>query len=205
MKLINFLDFCAKDDIRSYLNHPFAVGDYTAASNGHVVAFSKAAPGSLGVTKESTAKTLAGILGSIDNAEWTPLPEITIPHKDLCACCGGSGKMFICPECDGDGEVLLENDYSEYECECRTCHGRGKLKDSKRNKPTACDDCCGSGRKYPEKARVKICGVSISPVYAELICHADSVEVSNTEGLLLFRQQVDGEAAISGAIMGIRE
>jgi hypothetical protein len=87
-----------------------------------------------------------------------PLPTgLPVGADKECGGCGGSGKVvaYLCPECDGQGDVEWMGDYSmhTYSDECDFCDGSGSISsaDAQRigrsgGEPSECEDCHGTGR-----------------------------------------------------------
>lgn len=65
--------------------------------------------------------------GHRDVSDWMGLPYYDTTSLDRCGACHGDGTLQDCPECDGEGVVSLDNEYNEYECECKTCGGEAAL------------------------------------------------------------------------------
>ena len=88
-------------------------------------------------------------------------PRLTPPGVKVNGHTPATGKRYSCPECDGDGEVHLITDWSDYgEETCDTCDGLGQLsKDHwlrlmpKGSNPVGvdCYSCDGTGKKHDEK------------------------------------------------------
>ncbi len=68
---------------------------------------------------------------------WLELPSLEmLGELKPCPKCGGA-TAATCPECDGEGVVILSNSFNEYECECRSCDGNGET--------NYCSTCKGMG------------------------------------------------------------
>lgn len=86
----------------------------------------------------------------LDMSEYSiqPMSALTVTKEaGLCFQCDGVGintefdADADCEECDGDGEVELDNDYNDYICECKSCGGTGKVDSA----DGICDSCNGKG------------------------------------------------------------
>jgi len=130
-KTIDLIAFCGKNDIRSYLNAPATIGDYTYASNGHLMV---RVPKLQGVETadfdffNAAIAKLEAALGLTPTAIQR-LDGCNFKHVP-CEYCKKQGFRFNCPECNGDGAVDLETDYSNYEVDCNTCIGKGHICES---------------------------------------------------------------------------
>jgi hypothetical protein len=159
--MIDLISFCQTDGSKA-INTPWSEGDYTYASNGHLLV---RVPRREDVAEKIEAPNIAGTsLGAgLDKtpAEWVDVPRLVVAPDD-CPECKGTGKQYNCPECEGEGEVHLSTDWSDYgEETCETCGGNGQLsKDQwlrlmpKGSNPAGenCYSCNGIGKKYEGKA-----------------------------------------------------
>lgn len=203
--MIDIKSFCAIGDIRDVLNAPFIFEDKMIASNGRIMI---AMPNDGNneyqhCPQDFNVKRLLDIMES--PSEWTACnkSEIVFPEKVVCAECIGSGKSERkeCEECDGEGEVDLENDYSTY-CgiECKSCDGDGYI--LKKSTDKTCLECAGTGKVDQYMSAVEILGLKIRVKYLRLIIDEENLEfaVDDKKDKLIFRCG-DG---ITGAIMAIR-
>lgn len=114
--MIDLQQFCATDKTRPYLLKPFSAGEWSWATNGHIMVRvprrsdvpERAKHGEPDVEKviADTAEKLQG--------DFVPLPKVEFPPRDEdeeeCENCDGSGKAHSCPDC---------------ECKCEECGGTG--------------------------------------------------------------------------------
>jgi len=212
MRTLQLKDFCATtEDIRAYLNQPFNEGDFTFATNGHVML---AVPRDAAFDGNSSlgARTVA-VLEVDEPHQWHPLPpvEVEVPPGDPCAACGGTGKatLAVCPECRGDGEIEFSNRHHTYWFDCKTCDGDGKVW-AQSDESGSCARCNGTGEVDPPLHTIKpvsILNVAVQPKYAALIAGAPGLEVASSvknKHMLMFRQVDDaGTVLARGAIMGM--
>lgn len=63
--------------------------------------------------------------------------------RETCNHCKGNGKVTICPECEGSGEIELDSGYNFYSVECQTCGGTGEYSDPDGDE--TCENCDGEG------------------------------------------------------------
>lgn len=166
--MIDLQSFCADpDDQRVYLTRPFSIGDYTLASNGHIL---------IRIARQD------GILPPENMPEkvaMAALSQLEITHRKLgcetgilrlddfnpesleCDTCAGTGKIHCCPECGGYGET---GGTSELDNEnCATCDGLGhvpsthipalreKFPQAKPYTPDRCPSCYGLGKCCADK------------------------------------------------------
>ena len=92
-----------------------------------------------------------------DDVQWMDLPTIDLETLEPCDECHGTltvPGMKACPECDGEGEVCLENDHNEYECMCKTCDGEGEV--PSRVHVTDCTSCDSTGKDIGQENPVQI-------------------------------------------------
>lgn len=195
---MNVLDFCGVGDIRYYLNSPFYVDGNVCCSNGHVLAWKHENEIRTDNAPDDLKNRVRGMM-DIDHSRFKPcsfeMPEIEMRN---CAQCEGTGKCTRteCEECDGEGEVELTNDYSDYEVECKTCDGDGFHRSIGGE---ICMGCEGSGEVTKEDfIRFHVCGVSIQYKYAKMI-HGEGLECFKDGDMLYFKK--DG---LTGIVMGCR-
>ena len=141
--------FCSKDSIRININKPFSEGIYTYATNGHIIV---RVPRIEGVGEQETSDKFNPVkpeplFASIPDYPYFTIPDIPEPSFDECSKCAGTGKVKVCPECDGDGEVHFSTRYNNYDCDCETCGGDGVFVKGKGNENT-CEKCDGEGKIY---------------------------------------------------------
>jgi molecular chaperone DnaJ len=69
--------------------------------------------------------------------------KLNIQRQDSCETCGGtgsaSGKVTVCPQCNGTGTVNQMAGAMKFSLSCPKCNGKGRLKN-------ACPTCLGEGR-----------------------------------------------------------
>ena len=163
--------FCNKDKYRRNISTPFSIGDYTYATNGHVI---------IRVDKVES-------IGSVENSlnpetlltwdhskikEWLPLPEYSIDISDKCRYCRGTGKSEECSECEDEGFVEFSNSHNNYEVECKTCEGFGTVV----SEDIPCDNCGESGFNLNSPINFKDKKVNVR--YLELIKDLTSIALS---------------------------
>jgi hypothetical protein len=156
---------------------PFSFGDFTYATNGHILV---RVPRRSDVPEwEALNEKTAVLFDEIDytaaNAALTEIPDFPQPEPVACKICKGSGKVSKCPECDGEGEVTVSNDWHDYECECLTCHGEGKVHGT----DATCFACDGTGMKKVMK-RVAMGCTGFSSHYLTMMKELPGMKISPT-------------------------
>jgi hypothetical protein len=109
-------------------------------------------------------------------AVWLPAPAVAVTILP-CKRCAGTGKSNQCPECDGEGEVTLENDFNEYKCTCQTCSGKGDYRGLSGGKEVPCRECGGTGKDL-EHTPVNVNGVLVSDLYLSWIAALPNAEIA---------------------------
>lgn len=139
--------FCSTDLTRVNINKPFSRGEYTYATNGHILV-RIARIGDIGEQEKSDKfkpTEPETLFAAVKDYPYHPIPDIPVPLSKDCFKCAGTGKTKTCPECDGDGEVHFSTRWNDYTCECESCNGDGLLVNGKGPDQT-CDKCDGSGK-----------------------------------------------------------
>ncbi len=109
--------FCAIDDARWNLLHPWTRDGYTWATNGHIIV---RVPAMDDVPENNDAPDAGRLMAKApDDLPYFPVPECTMPAPISCSWCDGTGrdpndKRCRCDECDGtkteeDILQILEN------------------------------------------------------------------------------------------------
>lgn len=222
---LDLCNFCGSDNYREYLNKPFQVGLFVAATNGHVMAMHPADPGLTTIPVNAASlpprisEAVLKYAQKVASQQFYERQRFTdtVPQVEPTPCeeCHGSGKSRrqTCPECDGDGEVEAETDYSTYDgLQCKTCDGEGWVLGCK-SEIRDCVVCSGSGKTYKQGQRVSIGGAHIQPQYWDLIKDLHGLELcfvtddldsySKSESLG-FRQVINGKVISIGLILGMR-
>lgn len=123
MNLEKIKKFCKREDIRELTLHPWKVGGFVVATNGHI-AIRVAAFGDLLLVDAEMKKN--PIPKCIDDAkapglELFSIPALPEPHT--CEKCNGSGIAHVCEDCDGEG-VLIKKSGNEIDCPACKCSGQ---------------------------------------------------------------------------------
>lgn len=112
--MIDLQQFCAGPDDREYLRTPFSKGDYSYATNGHIMVRVPRDP-SLGECKRPDLPVEPPFV-NLDDAKFAKITHGTLPilppdRQEHCEDCDGRGSEHDCPDC---------------QCDCQSCGGTGK-------------------------------------------------------------------------------
>lgn len=102
--------YCGTDPCREYLTKPFTVGEFTYATNGHIMI---RVPKVAGVPKQTKDSDWNGPLKALADTAFSPLAHGPVPEHPLGSCtkCDGRGTAHDCPDC---------------ECGCGACNNTGE-------------------------------------------------------------------------------
>lgn len=193
-------DFCATNDTRNYLQSTFEVAGHSIGSNGHWMAFIKGHNGDSAEIPENVRARISSIIKTSHELNYQSLPPLIEPEKVDCYVCKGIGRSqtVLCPECEGDGSVELENDYNTYyDIECKSCGGFGHKTTT--DTDSGCLHCGNTGKAYSPAFAMDIDGVLLNPRYLIPVSKLPKVEVAalSDKNLLFFRS-----SELNGVIMG---
>jgi hypothetical protein len=163
--MIDLQQFCADPyDPRIYLTRPFTLGNYTLASNGHILIRVDHQDGYL--SPENMPENATNAVLSIPDTAYSKLGTETgtlplagyKPYLVECGTCAGTGKINTCPQCGGWGEICED---------CETCDGAGCIPSTQmpalREKfalstppaePYRCPECYGLGQRCPAQTHI---------------------------------------------------
>ena len=108
--------FCSDDISRPSLSAPWSSGDYSYASNGHLIV---RVPRMVDIAESDVAPKVAGMFDKhmVEPPEWFALSDIELPEMEIvdCATCeGGEESVHDCPDCS---------------CICEDCNDTGKVEE----------------------------------------------------------------------------
>lgn len=117
--MIDLQQFCGKDETRPYLMKPFTFGDFSYATNGHIMV---RVPKRAGVEPPSKSFNPEKPLEGLEQASFAA-PKFKLPPQPSgdteCEACDGRGYEHNCPDCecmcracDGSGSAAVEGNYS---------------------------------------------------------------------------------------------
>ena len=115
--MIDLKPFCGDNDIRYYLNEPFSEGEFTYATNGHILIRVPRRDDAKEVEADSMKNRLPKMFA--DNPFLLPveIPDIPPMVEGDCDCCNGEGTHdykcgnappYACGECNGTGKQMTE-------------------------------------------------------------------------------------------------
>ena len=142
--MIDLVKFCSKDKTRLQINKPWSRGEYTYATEGHImIRVSRLAD----VSEDPAAPDGNDIFvqsAKIQGRTWCTIPPYTLERKP-CNDCHGDGYFHKCDNCEGSGYV------GRNDRDCSDCDGDGFLSCTE-FAPEAypCEDCDGEGLGRPE-------------------------------------------------------
>jgi hypothetical protein len=151
-KTISLSEILAKfvsdsQDCRDHLKRPFIIGEYIYASNGHIAV---RIPKQEGIEAAIHDKVPQIEQLFTDNIQCKFLKAlVTLPSPIDCNFCGGSGTVYKCPACDGEGDF----DHHDYNYACKTCDETGDVDVGKQTDKRDCFQCDGTGHK-PQRVKV---------------------------------------------------
>ncbi len=153
MKLSEFEKFCSVDKEKPMLTKSFNQGDYRYATDEYIVIRILNTEACKILENEKLPNMDALKWDHSEITKWQSLTNIDSSMIDKCVFCKGTGRVNVCHECDGDGEVNAETEYSSYLCDCATCNGKGSIGigDEDSNE---CEDCEASGLNYSYRFKV---------------------------------------------------
>ncbi len=118
MNAADLQKFCAdEDDIRPYLRQPWSSGEWTYATNGHILVRVKRLAD---VHENVAAPNAQKLLDAAKIGEWLKVPETAEPPEIACDECNGTGEVE-CPTCG-------------HEDKCDDCCGTGMVRETKASK-----------------------------------------------------------------------
>jgi len=205
MNLDTIKQFCSPTvDIRSYLEHPFTIGHYTAASNGHALITipseksHQAAP-----VDQSTSNRIPKIITRAEQATLRPITLKKLPDAIPCETCAATGKVNIttCTECDGDGEIEFQTANHKYCVECKKCAGEGE--EITQGTTDACFQCGGNGHTYDD-ITVKILNLNLSPNLLKLIINLPDLHAGTNTAIAFADEFYFRSGPHLGIIMAMR-
>lgn len=103
--------FCSTEETRFYIMKPWSRGEYTFATNGHILV---RVPRRTDIAENDLCPDAAKVFAKIEAQICAPLPAYKLPdeEKNECSLCEGGGKGHDCPDC---------------ECACANCDGKGEV------------------------------------------------------------------------------
>lgn len=195
---INLMRFCDKDNSNDNLQEPFNLEGMTIAANRHIIIVVPRNNKYKESQNDVINKAILDIFDKFESCDFKNLPDIKLPEPVGCWCCLGKGKATrkFCLECDGEGEVMASNAYSNYDVECMSCSGDGYAVNRKTDQ--ICDVCYGAGTCYQRGfENIEVEGLYIDVFYLGMIVGLKDLKIAalNKKNMLLF-QFSEGKGAI---------
>jgi hypothetical protein len=162
--MLDLRKFCAVgDEARSYLNEPWSLGEYTYATNGHILV---RVPRRDDVPENPknpiTAEKVGRVAWEAPTDVWAAPTIVGLPPRV---------DDTECPDCEG---LCIANHCASCECECPVCGGSGLISNDK-----------GKSARYR--------GVPFALKYVRLICELPGVEITaQTHSHASLRFRFDG-------------
>lgn len=171
--MIDLWPFCSPD--RENLTVPFSRGQYTYATNGHIVV---RVPRRADVPENPKAPDIEKI-GLEAPTNLRPLPHYTLPTGRKCLRCRGAGRAYDCDKCEGSGWSQCSHCNSEIEC--KECHGAGQIarpEEGQNLQLADCAECSGSGVVFDMRPVVFLTPeIAIAYRYAALLLTIPGLQV----------------------------
>jgi hypothetical protein len=127
MTLDELKKFCADFDIRTYLNSPFSLGDWTYATDGCIAARIPRVDAVPEVKLPEGIPQRLSALFAKEFGNWVPVPVVTIRPDD------------DCDECQGTTELECDMGHMHG---CNYCYGTGKQSGYTKDHKTMIGDTC---------------------------------------------------------------
>lgn len=159
------------------ISTPYSQGDYTIATNGHVLI---RVPRMADVTRNDGPDIVPLFEKAPEPEEWFFVPPPQPPTTMECTACFGKK---VCPECENEGTIEIYSRGRWYEVKCRSCNGAGMF--------VSCDECDSSGH-IVTFGWSKVGNQAFSDKYLALLKTLPGVEIGPTHDLKLARFRFDG-------------
>jgi len=149
--------FCGDPLCSGRIGEPWSKDNFTFATNGYILVRVPRLPE---VPEGENVVNIDAVLNinpepSDTYVDAPGIEDLAIPECPRCK--GKESEPRECEECEGSGEVLLENDFNEYECTCKSCGGDGEH--------GRCPKCKGTGYLIDsEDALVPIVGAEFKKI-----------------------------------------
>lgn len=166
--MIDLEKFCSKSHYTKTLIEPFSENNYTYASDSVIIIRVDKIQEITQLYPSVRAEQLFEENKISKNEIWIDPPKFEIIERN-CRKCEGIGKIIVCKECNGTGDLEFSNSYNDYDVECKSCYGKNS-----KNVNEKCEDCEGTG-KYKEysnliiKASVKtVLDIGVNGIWKEI-------------------------------------
>lgn len=161
---IDLQPFCSGTGKRLELQSPFTYGDYTYATNGHIMVRVERRDDVDEEAIGTKAFVFRGYLTGLPDITFSPFPTVVLPPLEAhvpkpCKSCNATGRIYkvLCVNCHGSGLVTCHA--CDHENDCRTCDGYGVRErpattEDAADKVEDCDNCGGSGDASTDDDRI---------------------------------------------------
>lgn len=112
---IDLQPFCSKDEARYYLHTPFSFGDFTYATNGHLLVRVPRLADISAPDGPITSASVESVLVCHEGATFSSIPPFALPAHE----------MIECDWCEGSGKDEFFDDLADDKCD--ECAGTGKM------------------------------------------------------------------------------
>jgi len=137
---IDLQQFCALTDIHGFFEQPFNIGEYTFATNRHLmVRVPKLEQYEIHINGIMVESIQEMIKQAEKAKDFIPLVDWEKPELKECIDCAGTGRVDKCKKCNGAGE--LNQAYAE---PCEDCDTSGVVPGTEKD----CHYCNGKGKRY---------------------------------------------------------
>lgn len=142
--MIDLIKFCSKDKTRFQIGKPWSRGEYTYATDGHIIIrISRLAD----VSENPDAPDGDNLFiqsAKVRERTWHTIPLYTL-KREPCKNCNGDGYFQKCENCEGSGYV------GRNDRDCSDCNGDGFQSCAKIDRGAySCEDCNGEGLGRPQ-------------------------------------------------------
>jgi hypothetical protein len=164
--------FCGDDEDRSELCNPFNIDEFTYATDGRFAIRIDRRNEYDSFEGPQSVKKLIAHDAIIPEDKWMLIPDVEKLIKwEQCDTCAGTGKIYTCPDCHGDGNVHFTSDSGyDYDPECKNCDGNGVVAgDNKKYPSRECRACLGTGKTVPPRQGIGLGKKYINPMLLKMI------------------------------------
>ena len=144
--------FYIPDDEREWAKSPFNLGRRTIATDARVLITIPIENKYPSGEKYKIADAVRGLMSLHSQQKYQTHNFRFNTLGEFCEVCKGVGKMDYkpCVECEQEGVLYFKTRYSDYEVECKTCHGEGVKTYPSHTGKKVCDYCHGNGLIFPQ-------------------------------------------------------
>lgn len=138
---IDITRFAARDTERTHLSQPWSVGEWSVATNGHILI---RVPRRDDIPENNKAPDLSKLLAqAAPQIDMAPIPDFPMPETKVCRQCRGNKMMTSCQECSGNGYKTCPT--CDHTSDCDDCDGTGQIRLAEGEPQEWCQECDGDG------------------------------------------------------------